>query len=322
VRSALTTLVLACLAAGCGGAAQAPADAAPGPEAAPGADAAPADGPPGAEAGPPDAAPDAGPLTCVRQPATPATACWHSLGGRYAHGACSASYQCCSGAFVSGTGSCGACTCTEPTGTVGCVGPADGAEVCFPAFAGRREPLPADVRTRMTGSSWHAGCPVSLDDLALLHLTYLGLDGGAHEGEMVVAASVADTVLAVFQRLYEARFPLAKVRLVDDYGASDDASMADDNTAAFNCRAITGGTSFSQHSYGNAIDLNPVENPYVKGGTVLPPAGAAYLDRTSGAPGMIVDPGPATGAFRAHGWGWGGSWSSLKDYQHFSANGL
>jgi hypothetical protein len=139
-------------------------------------------------------------------------------------------------------------------------------------------------------------------------------------GRPALPPVVAEVVLDVF-RLCAARFPLARARLVDAYGASDDASMADDNTSAFNCRAITGGTAWSEHSYGDAVDLNPVENPYVAGTTVLPPAGAAYTDRADLRPGMIVDPGPVTGAFRVHGWTWGGTWTSPRDYQHFSANG-
>ena len=104
------------------------------------------------------------------------------------------------------------------------------------------------------------------------------------------------------------------------YGGSDDESMAANNTSAFNCRAVTGGSSWSQHSYGNAIDINPVQNPYVSGSLVLPPEGEAYTDRDPSVPGLIFEPGPLTGAFLRKGWGWGGNWISLKDYQHFSEN--
>jgi hypothetical protein len=111
------------------------------------------------------------------------------------------------------------------------------------------------------------------------------------------------------------------MELVDVYGGDDDRSMEANNTSAFNCRRVTGGTSFSQHSYGTAIDLNPLPNPYVRGDTVLPPAGRAYLDRTDVRQGMIVDPGPVVGAFAVIGWEWGGNFTALKDYQHFSENG-
>jgi len=259
--------------------------------------------------------------SCYRPPRDEAGACWHSYGGRYADGACSGSYQCCDGAWRRGLDVCGACGCSEPTGRAGCVPHAAGDEVCFEAFSGRVEALPAAVREQMTGSSWRAGCPVGLDELSLLTMTHWGLDGVRHEGRLVVATSVAADVLGVFEHLYTHRFPIARMRLVDEYGADDDRSMAADNTSAFNCRRVTGGSAWSEHSYGTAIDISPVENPYVRGGTVLPPAGAAYVDREDVRPGMIVDPGPVTGAFRALEWGWGGDWGSLKDYQHFSESG-
>ena len=103
----------------------------------------------------------------------------------------------------------------------------------------------------------------------------------------MVAASVAPDVVEVFHRLYDNGFPLASLRLVDDFGGSDDQSMDADNSSAFNCRAVTGGGGFSEHSYGTAIDLNPVENPYLSGGTVLPPQGRQFLDRAPG-PGVIT----------------------------------
>jgi len=193
-------------------------------------------------------------------------------------------------------------------------------EAGAPAFDGTQGALPPAVRTRMTGSSWRQGCPVSLDGLALLSVPHWGFDAAVHRGELVVAASVAEATLGVFRALYDERFPIDKMRLVDEYDANDDRSMADNNTSAFNCRRITGGSSWSAHSYGTAIDLNPRQNPYVKGATVLPPEGSAFLDRTDVRPGMAVEgSGPVRG-FDALGWGWGGRWSSPKDYQHFSAD--
>lgn len=189
-----------------------------------------------------------------------------------------------------------------------------------PPFEGTAMPLPEDVRATMTGVSWREGCPVGLDDLALLEVTHWGFDGEVHAGRLVVAAASADGVLAAFEAMFDARFPIDKVRLVDEYGADDNASMEDNNTSAFNCRRVTGGTSYSQHSYGNAIDINPVQNPYVRDGTVLPPAGREYLDREDVRPGMIVG-GPVVDAFAAIGWEWGGDWTTLVDYQHFSENG-
>jgi hypothetical protein len=188
-------------------------------------------------------------------------------------------------------------------------------------FEGRARPLPDDIRAFMTGRSWRAGCPVGLDGLALLEVTYHGFDERPHWGRMVVAASVAQPTVEALRRLHDARFPLARMRLVDHYGADDDASMDDNNTSAFNCRRVTGGSSWSEHSYGTAIDVNPVQNPYVRDSTVLPAAGGDYLDRNSVRPGMIVRPGPVTDAFAAMGWGWGGDFRSLRDFMHFSQSG-
>ena len=170
------------------------------------------------------------------------------------------------------------------------------------------------------GRSWHPGCPVPLSDLSYLRLTYVGFDARSYTGELVVASGVVDAVTEAFRRMYAAGFPIRQMRLVDDFGADDDASMAADNTSAFNCRLTTSGTGWSQHSYGQAVDVDPLENPYVSGGTVLPPAGAAYVDRPH-QPGVIHDGDACFDAFAAVGWSWGGDWSSFQDYQHFSANG-
>ncbi len=172
----------------------------------------------------------------------------------------------------------------------------------------------------MSGT-WRPGCPVALADLAYLRITYVGFDGADHLGEMVVASDVASRVVTVFRRLYALRFPIRNMRLVDDFGGSDDASMAADNTSGFNCRPATGGTAFSQHSYGTAIDLDPLENPYVGGdGSVLPPAGAPFAARPD-RPGVLHDGDAAVAAFAAIGWSWGGDWRSPRDFQHFSRNG-
>jgi D-alanyl-D-alanine carboxypeptidase len=190
-----------------------------------------------------------------------------------------------------------------------------------PVFAGSIATIDEATRARMT-SSWHAGCPVAIADLRLLTLDYWGFDGRAHAGEMVVHRDVARDVVAVFQSLFDERFPIHRMRLVDDYGGNDGRSMAADNTSAFNCRPVTGGSSWSEHAYGRAIDLNPLENPYVTaGGTVLPPGGARFADRSDHAKGMIRPGGVVVEAFASIGWGWGGSWSDPKDYQHFSSTG-
>jgi D-alanyl-D-alanine carboxypeptidase-like protein len=173
----------------------------------------------------------------------------------------------------------------------------------------------------MTGVSWHRGCPVPIRELRLLTVSYWGFDGRAHSGTLVVNRAYASSILAVLRRLYTARFPIRRMRLVDDYGGDDFRSIEADNTSAFNCRPATGSSSWSQHAYGAAIDVNPIENPYVSGGRTSHAASRPYLDRSRIRPGMAYPGGVLVEAFRSIGWGWGGNWPGTKDYQHFSANG-
>ena len=195
--------------------------------------------------------------------------------------------------------------------------PAVGTEA-LPAFRSTVRTIDADLAGRMT-YTWRSGCPVPLRDLRYLRVSFVRLDGTAGYGRMMVHEDVARSVVGVFRALYEQRFPIRRMRLVDAYQGSDDASMAADNTSAFNCRRVTGGTSWSEHSYGRAIDVNPVQNPYVAGSTVQPPAGASYVDRSPLRKGMVTR--SVRSAFAAIGWSWGGSWTTKKDYQHFSSTG-
>lgn len=171
-------------------------------------------------------------------------------------------------------------------------------------------------------SSWRSGCPVAPADLRKLELSYWGFDDRSHAGALVVHASVAQPVIEVFRRLYDRRVAIRRMAPVDAFGGSDDASTAADNTSGFNCRnaVAAGPPHWSAHAYGRAIDVNPVENPYILAGDVRPPAGAAYLDRSNVRPGMAVRGGELVAAFAAAGWSWGGGWSN-PDYQHFSATG-
>jgi poly-gamma-glutamate synthesis protein (capsule biosynthesis protein) len=196
----------------------------------------------------------------------------------------------------------------------------------LPAYASTVEPLGPELRRRMRGVSHDpATCPVGWNDLRLLTTSHVGFDGKPRTGRLVVNADVVGDVRTVFRALYRARFPIRRVRLVDAYDGSDDRSMAANNTSAYNCRRVAGQTTWSDHAFGRAVDINPVQNPYVTEDGVLPPAGRRYadVDRSSGAstaPGVIGEGSTATVVFDRLGWEWGGRWGS-PDYQHFSAPG-
>ncbi len=194
-------------------------------------------------------------------------------------------------------------------------------------FEGTIERLPADVHVEMHGTTWHVGCPVPMRDLRLLTFRYWGFDRVVHEGPMVVNETVAGDVLWVFHQLFDAKYPIKHVALAKRYKPRhDDPDTKRDVTAAFNCRPVitTGGPQpiVSQHAYGWAIDINPLQNPevapngYVRGKYARP-----YRDRSRGLPGMIHPGDVVVRSFAAIGWEWGGDWSSMKDYMHFSLTG-
>lgn len=190
-------------------------------------------------------------------------------------------------------------------------------------FSGSVERIDAETRARMTGVSWRPGCPVGFADLRLLTVSHWGFDGQPRLGRLVVHRDAAEAMLRTMRSLYRLRFPIRRMRLVDAYDADDHRSMAADNTSAFNCRFVAGsGGVWSEHAYGRAIDVNPLENPYVTAsGYVSPPGGAAFANRSHQRRGMVHRRGPVVRAFAAVGWEWGGNWSWPKDYQHFSATG-
>jgi hypothetical protein len=191
-----------------------------------------------------------------------------------------------------------------------------------PPFAFTAAPLTAARRHQLYGSSWRPGCPVTLDQLRYVRLSYVGFDGATHRGELVVNADAVSATRTAFSYMYLHRFPIRRMRLVDHYGASDYRSIEADNTSSFNCRRATGATRWSQHAYGRAIDVNTIENPYVyANGTTTHAASRPYLDRANHRPGMAYRGGVLVRAFARAGWKWGGDWPRPTDYQHFSANG-
>ena len=179
-------------------------------------------------------------------------------------------------------------------------------------------PVPESLAARMRQHSWREGCPLPIADLAYVHVSHYGYDGVVHEGELVVHKDLVGEVLAIFKALFKRHFPIEKMRVIDDYQGDDDASMADNNTSAFNCRFVAGKPGvYSKHSHGRAIDINPRTNPMVAGGAVFPPAGSEFLSRKKKALGILRTSDRAVREFTRRGWIWGGDWTLMKDYQHF-----
>lgn len=182
--------------------------------------------------------------------------------------------------------------------------------------------MPDSIWHRMQGRSYPQGCEVPRSDLRYLELSYVDFEGHEHLGQMVCNRHVADDLLYIFRRLYEARYPIASMRLIDDYGAEDARSMAANNTSCFCYRRVAGSKSLSKHSRGMAVDINPLYNPcvYVKSGRVLPPEGNKYAhdrDKRKDIPSKIDTTDLCYRLFVSRGFRWGGTWRTIKDYQHF-----
>lgn len=181
--------------------------------------------------------------------------------------------------------------------------------------------IPDDIFAKMQGKSYKEDCTVPREDLRYVHVRHMGFDGEAKDGELVVNKAIADDVLAIFEELYKADYPIEKVRLVDEYDADDEASMSDNNSSAFNFRFISHTTRISKHGLGMAVDINTRYNPYVKtvdGKLSIEPAnGADYVDRSKDFPHKIDHEDLCYKLFKEHGFTWGGDWTHSKDYQHF-----
>jgi poly-gamma-glutamate synthesis protein (capsule biosynthesis protein) len=185
-------------------------------------------------------------------------------------------------------------------------------------FSAEILPISDEVRARIAGKSWReddARCP-RLADLAYLRVDHVTSDGGVARGELIVAGALAARAVELLRRLYALGFPIRSLRLVDDFGASDDASMAADNSSAFNFRTVAGTDVLSQHALGRAIDLNPVENPWRRPDRIVPDEGRGFADRSYVRPGMIVRPGPVVAVLDEQGWEWGGDWRHALDDHH------
>lgn len=194
-----------------------------------------------------------------------------------------------------------------------------------PRFAGSVSRIGPSMRDRLVGRNWHPGCPIGLDDLRHLQVSYWDFERRVRTGPLIVHEKVANDVLWVFRRLFRAGFPIHRVELPRAYRPPRpiDRFSTVNRTAAFNCRPATGNPgSLSHHSYGWAIDINPLQNPYVASdGSVLRRVVKPYTDRSLRKPGMIHRAGVVVRSFARIGWEWGGDWVSLKDYMHFSLTG-
>lgn len=192
--------------------------------------------------------------------------------------------------------------------------PATGVESLFYS-----EELSAEVQQRIMGISYQENDNISLGELRYLRVLHMGFDGQAHIGELLVNVSIATDVLEIMRELFENGYAIEKMVLVDVYGADDEQSMEDNNTSAFNYREIAGSSKLSRHSLGLAIDINPLYNPCVKnsGASISPANAGDYADRSQTFAHKIDENDLCYRLFLEHGFTWGGSWHSLKDYQHF-----
>lgn len=191
-----------------------------------------------------------------------------------------------------------------------------GIERCFAS-------LPIDDATfgRMSGKSFKKECTIPRTELRHLRVLHYDLEGKIRLGEMVCNKAITKELAEIFRTLYDARYPIERMVLIDDYDADDERSMAANNSSAFNFRFVSGTTSLSKHSTGMAVDINPLYNPYVRtrnGRTLVEPQGACpYADRTKDFPCKIDTTDLCYKEFVKRGFVWGGSWKSMKDYQHF-----
>ncbi|HEY5584695.1 MAG TPA: M15 family metallopeptidase [Ruminiclostridium sp.] len=170
---------------------------------------------------------------------------------------------------------------------------------------------------KMEGVTYFKNNEIELSDLRFLRLTYWSFNETSQKGEIIVNKLVANAVLDIFKELYDKHYLIAKVNLMDNYLGNDSLSMSDNNSSAFNYRVISGSTKISNHGYGLAIDINPMQNPYVDNDFISPEEGITFLDRSISKKGMIVKNDDCYNAFVSRGWVWGGNWNTKKDYQHF-----
>ncbi|KTC65065.1 Uncharacterized protein conserved in bacteria (plasmid) [Legionella adelaidensis] len=180
------------------------------------------------------------------------------------------------------------------------------------------QPISLGTEQKMRLYTWKPSCPISLSDLREVYVPFWGFDNKKHRGVLIVNKELAEEVVDIFTAIYEAKFPISRMEMIEEYKGNDEKSMAANNTSSFNCRERTSKRGeYSQHSYGRAIDINPLLNPYVSQNGVLPVEALQYANRRQNFPGKIDKKSIVYKVFTQYGWDWGGNWHNLKDYQHF-----
>lgn len=201
--------------------------------------------------------------------------------------------------------------------TASCCAQDTGSIFCDQRFYFSSSPIPEAVLSRMTGKSLPEKALINAKDLRYLTLPYYDFDGNIRQGEMVCHKAVARDLLLVFKELFQLKYPIYSIKLVDDFDADDEASMRANNTSCFNYRTVPGTNRLSRHSFGMAVDINPLQNPWVTGNKIHPANARDYVDRTKDFPHKIDHDDACYRIMKAHGFSWGGDWPWGKDYQHF-----
>jgi hypothetical protein len=174
-----------------------------------------------------------------------------------------------------------------------------------------------EVFSRISGVTLPENALIKRSDLRYLRVRHVGFDGSEQTGEIICDRRIADDLLKIFRELFEIRYPIEKIRLADEYGGDDDKIMADNNSSCFNYRCVANTDTLSMHGKGRAVDINPLYNPYIQNGVVMPENAAPYADRTADFEHKITHDDECFKIFAAHGWSWGGDWKTSQDYQHF-----
>ena len=189
--------------------------------------------------------------------------------------------------------------------------------VCWKGYVFFSQPVPETVKARMQGKSMPETARIGFDELRYLTLYHYDFEGRIQQGEMVCHKAIAHDLLCIFKTLFAEAYPIHSIRLVDDFDASDEASMQANNSSCFNYRTIAGSWRLSQHAFGMAVDINPLQNPCVRGSRIRPSTATDYVDRGKDFPHKIDDNDLCKKTFESYGFRWGGRWRSVKDYQHF-----